>query len=145
MLPAVVTLTLLAGACASGSKTDNHDHEHEAGEHAEGHIPGEIHFSPEQAEAAGLETETVAPGTFAGVIRTSGQIMPASGDEQTVVASTSGVVTFASGDVAPGMRLAQGQSFASISARQLADGDPVVRAASPTRPPKKSSNGRSRS
>ncbi|WP_418424136.1 efflux RND transporter periplasmic adaptor subunit [Alistipes sp.] len=128
MLPAVVTLTLLAGACASGSKTDNHDHEHEAGEHAEGHAPGEIHFSPEQAEAAGLETETVAPGRFAGVIRTSGQIMPASGDEQTVVASTSGVVTFASGDVAPGMRLAQGQAFASISARQLADGDPVVKA-----------------
>lgn len=126
MLPAVVALTLMAGACASGSKTDDHDHEAE--EHAEGHAPGEIHFSPEQAEAAGLETETIAPGSFSGVIRTSGQIMPASGDEQTVVAPTGGVLTFASGDVAPGMRLAQGQSFASISARQLADGDPVVRA-----------------
>ena len=126
MLPAVVALTLMAGACASGSKTDDHDHEAE--EHAEGHAPGEIHFSPEQAEAAGLETETIAPGSFSGVIRTSGQIMPASGDEQTVVAPTGGVLIFASGDVAPGMRLAQGQSFASISARQLADGDPVVRA-----------------
>ena len=130
MLPAVVMLTLLAGACASGSKTDkhDHDHDHEAESHGAEHASDEIHFSPEQAAAAGLETEIVAPGTFAGVIRTSGQIMPASGDEQTVVAASNGIVTFASGDAAPGMRLAQGQTFASISARQLADGDPVAKA-----------------
>lgn len=126
ILPAMLFALAGAGACSSDSKTDLHAGENQA--HETGHDPDEIHFSSEQARSAGLETEVAVPGRFSGVIRTSGQILPAAGDEQTVVAASNGVVTLVSGDIVPGKQLSSGQTFATISARNLSDGDPVAKA-----------------
>ena len=108
---------------------DEDEHSHEANSHTS----GVIEFSEERAEAAGLETETVTPGGFSAVIRTSGEILPAQGDEMTVVATTSGVVTLggrafgSQASLLAGSKVAKGQAIAVISAREMADGDPVVK------------------
>ena len=50
-----------------------------------------------QAETAGLRTETVKAGPFSQAVKVSGEILPAQGDEITVVATTSGIVAFSNG------------------------------------------------
>lgn len=124
--------------CSCGGHNHNHDHAgeeatHNEAEHAEvagqkhDHA-GEIAFTKEQAKAAGLEIETVTPSTFHTVIRTSGQIVAPQGDEQTVVATASGVVTYSRGSIAEGMAVKAGEAIASVSAKHLQDGDPAVNA-----------------
>ena len=63
---------------------EGHDHEHE--ETGEGHA-GEISFKKALAEAVGLQTSKVEPGVFTDVIKTSGRVMAAQGEESTVVAT----------------------------------------------------------
>ena len=146
------SLFLLAG-CGSHENhseghdevTEEHNHTHETaheshdthgeadGHESHAHAPGVIEFSEARAKAAGLETETVAPDKFSAVIRTSGEILPAQGDEMTVVATTSGVITLggrAFGNQASllaGSKVAKGQIIAVISAREMAEGDPVAK------------------
>lgn len=75
---------------------EEHDHDHD---HAKkgNHPDGEIAFTCQQAKEAGLKTETVTAGEFAHVIKASGKIISASGDEVTLVAPVSGIISFASG------------------------------------------------
>jgi RND family efflux transporter MFP subunit len=94
---------------------------------AEAH-PGEIAFSRAQAAAAGLKLQTVAPGTFSQVIKTSGQLLPAQGDELVVVAASSGVVSFTQAAVSEGAAVKEGQILAGISAQNMVDGDPAIKA-----------------
>ena len=121
---------------------DSHGHEghshdsHAAGSHEEhAHAPGVVEFTEERAKAACLETEIVKGGAFSAVIRTSGEILPAQGDETAVVATTSGVITLGGKAVGnqsrllPGSRVAEGQAIAVISAKNMADGDPVAKSA----------------
>lgn len=104
-----------------------HDEEHAHEEHKHAH--GVIEFTEAQAESAGLETETVAMGKFSSVIRTSGEILPAQGDESTIIATTSGVVTLGSADkLLLGTKVMKGASVATISSSQMAEGDPVAKA-----------------
>ena len=75
-----------------------HAHNHDThGHESETHAPGIIEFSPEQAEAAGLLTETVKAGPFSQATKVSGEILPAQGDETTIVATTAGILTFSNG------------------------------------------------
>lgn len=100
------------------------EHGHEAEHH---HEAGIIELSEAQAEAAGLETEIVTPATFSSVIRTSGEILPAQGDESTVVATVSGVVSFDGIKVLPGSKVGKGATIAHISSKSMADGDLVAK------------------
>lgn len=113
-----------------GHEEESHG-EHEHGKEGKGHehAPGVIEFSQARAEAAGLKTETVAPGKFSTVIRTSGEILPAQGAEKTIVATTSGIVSLGTESVRllPGMKIAQGAAVAEISARDMAEGDPIAK------------------
>ena len=102
-------------------------HEHEKKDAHEGH-EGEIIFSQAQAKAVGLTTETVKAGPFNDVIKVSGQIMASSLGEHTVVASSSGIVTLMPAATTEGNRINSGQTIASISSRNLQDGDPTERA-----------------
>ena len=102
-------------------------HEHENKDAHEGH-EGEIIFSQAQAKAVGLTTETVKVGPFNDVIKVSGQIMASSLGEHTVVASSSGIVTLMPAATTEGNRINSGQTIASISSRNLQDGDPTERA-----------------
>lgn len=118
-------LLFLCGAC-----TQQHNHEAEEAAHeAESHggHSDEIILTPEKAKAAGVMVETVTPGTFREVIPTSGQVLAAQGDENTLVAATAGVVSF-SRTVTEGMSVGRDVELLSVSAENLQDGDPVKRA-----------------
>lgn len=111
---------------------DPHDHStenihtHEA--EAEQDHTDEIYFSILQAEAAGVIIETVKPDTFRQVIKTSGQIIASQGDEASVVATTSGIVSFANRSITPGAAIRAGESVVTISAQKLPEGDPIAKA-----------------
>lgn len=118
-------LLFLCGAC-----TQQHNHEAEEAAHeAESHggHSDEIILTPEKAKAAGVMVETVTPGTFREIIPTSGQVLAAQGDENTLVAATAGVVSF-SRTVTEGMSVGRDVELLSVSAENLQDGDPVKRA-----------------
>lgn len=138
------------GSCNSNSHsghegeahgTEAHDHEHEGhnheseGEGHEGHDHGsenaghsdEIILPKAKADAAGVRVSTIEPGTFEQVIKTSGQILAAQGDESVAVATVPGVVTFR-GKVTEGMSVGKGAALVTISSSNIADGDPVQRA-----------------
>lgn len=120
----------LLGACGEhahehGEEGHTHEEEMHAGEKA-GHSD-EIILTPEKAKAAGVEAEAIHAGSFRNVIHTSGQILAAQGEEATVVAASSGVVSF-SRKVAEGMQVGKGTELLSVSAAHIQDGDPVQKA-----------------
>lgn len=103
---------------------EGHDHEHEAG----GSHPGEIVFKKALAEAVGLETVKVAPGPFTDVIKTSGRVMTAQGDESVVVATVPGVVSFGNLPFVDGTAVKKGQTILSLSSSGISDGDIAAKA-----------------
>lgn len=120
----------LLGACGEhahehGEEGHSHEEEMHAGEKA-GHSD-EIILTPEKAKAAGVEAEAIHAGSFRNVIHTSGQVLAAQGEEATVVAASSGVVSF-SRKVAEGMQVGKGTELLSVSAAHIQDGDPVQKA-----------------
>lgn len=117
-----------------GCREHAHDHEHEGHDHeAEIHAEektahsDEIVLTPEKAKAAGVEAEVIHPGTFREVIQAGGQILSAQGQEATVVAASSGVVSF-SRKIAEGIEVGQGSELLSVSAEHIQEGDPVRKA-----------------
>lgn len=130
----IAVVAMLATACHGKHDGHNHDgHDHEAEEHEahgghEGHEheEGVIHFSEKQMKAAGLKVETVAAGEFSEVIRVSGQVMAAQGDEAVVVAKSSGVLNYSRDHLTEGVAIRQGEVFAHVSAAGIAGGDEVA-------------------
>lgn len=114
---------------------EGHDHEahnHEAHEHgneAEAHGSNEIIFPAAQAARTDFKVETVQPETFHRVIACTARIMAAQGDEATVVAPVSGVVSFGSGRLATGAQVGRSQNLFYISSHELASGDPTEKIA----------------
>ena len=119
-------LSLLLMNCSG--KEDAHDHAKESveKESVKSEHSDEIVFAPEKAEAAGVKTETVQAGTFRGVIQVSGQILASQGDEATVVASTSGVVSFVR-PLVEGMAVAEDKAVLTVSGSRIQDGDAINR------------------
>lgn len=103
-----------------------HSHDHEADTHAEA-APDEIVMPPAKAQAAGVETGTVEPAGFTQVIKTSGQVLAAQGDERVAVATVAGVVSF-KGKVTEGMSVREGMPLVLLSSGNIAEGDPVQKA-----------------
>ena len=144
----LLSVVFVCGMAACGGKSHDHldhDHDHEHSEETEQHDhdseaeeagnkakeahTDEIILSPEKARAAGVKVEEVKPGTFHGVIHTSGKVMSASCDETAVVATISGRVQYKN-HVSEGLKVAAGTTLFSITSAgmQMADGDPVQRA-----------------
>ncbi|KAA6331763.1 Multidrug resistance protein MdtA [termite gut metagenome] len=90
--------------------------------------PDEIRFTKVQAEGAGLQVQTIIQGTFRQVIKTSGQILAAQGDEIMVVATSNGIISFAGSIITDGTAIKNGETMATISAKNLLDGDPTEKA-----------------
>lgn len=139
ILGAAAVAALLLAGCNSGQAvehTEGDGHDHGAETHAEGdghdHTneghADEIVFSKEQAAFAGLKIDTVKPDAFRNVIRTSGEIRAAQGDEATIVATANGVVSFPRQTMTVGAPVAAGATVVTISAKNLADGDPAAKA-----------------
>lgn len=104
----------------------NHNHEQE-GKGDEAHSD-EIIFKKAQAEAFGLVVEEIRPASFNEVIKVSGQVLAAQGDETTQVAPVAGVVSFGKVAIVEGTNVRKGERLLSISAKNLNDGDPVLKA-----------------
>lgn len=111
-----------------------HDHEHETAEEHAAHSHGakeaakakqsdEIIFSKEQAAKTNFKVEEVQPGNFNQVVKTTGQIMAAPGDESVVVATSNGIVSFTSNQLSEGTAVKKGQSLFQISSKNMAEGD----------------------
>ena len=120
----------LFGGCGEHAHDHEHEgHDHEAEIHAEEKTAhsDEIVLTPEKAKAAGVEAEVVHPGAFREVIQAGGQILSAQGQEATVVAASSGVVSF-SRKIAEGIEVGKGSELLSVSAEHIQEGDPVRKA-----------------
>lgn len=109
----------------SESGDTDHDHDHTGHSHGEG---DEIIIPADRAKLMGIKAEAVTPQTFHQVIKTSGQIVSAQGEERTLVATISGVVSLRKLDANEGKAVSKGEAIFSISASRLADGDPVLKA-----------------
>lgn len=127
---ALAILSVFSFSCA-GKHSENDGHNHEQEEKSDNkqhnHEEGLIAFSDEQAKAANLKLETVRPAAFHQIIKTSGQIISAQGDEVTIVAASNGVISFANNSLAEGSEIRAGETIARISAKNLVDGDPYVK------------------
>ncbi len=88
-------------------------------------------FTPEQAKAAGLEVTNVNPSTFHQVIKTSGQVLSAQGDEVTISATASGIVSFNKSSLNEGFSVKGGESLLSISSRNMVGGVILYREQNP--------------
>lgn len=120
----------LLGGCGEHAHDHEHEnHDHEAEIHAEEKTAhsDEIVLTPGKAKAAGVEAEVIHPGAFREVIQAGGQILSAQGQEATVVAASSGVVSF-SRKIAEGIEVGQGSELLSVSAEHIQEGDPVRKA-----------------
>ncbi|MDR3119594.1 MAG: efflux RND transporter periplasmic adaptor subunit [Mediterranea sp.] len=133
-----VTGMFLLGSCGSHTdKEEAHDHEgcshttgeHRHDEHEEQKEDGddEIVLSKEQAQAAGIQSEAVEAGTFRQVIKTGGQVLAAQGGEATAVATIAGVVSLGN-RIVEGTEVSRGATLLTLSAKNMAEGDPVQRA-----------------
>ena len=105
---------------------EGHSHDHEGDAHTKG-ASDEIVMPPAKAQAAGVETAVVEPGSFTQVIKTSGQVLAAQGDERVAVATVAGVVSFAD-KVTEGMSVREGTPLVLLSSGNIAEGDPVQKA-----------------
>ena len=103
---------------------EGHDHDHG---HDHGVNPDEIMLAPAKAKAAGVVSEVIQPKPFRQIIKASGEVQAAQGNESIVVANVSGIVSFQR-SVTEGMQVGKGVSLMSISASKLQDGDPAERA-----------------
>lgn len=119
------------GTAHDHAGSDGHDHA-ESTAHGQSHAPGIIEFSAVQAETAGLRTETVKAGPFSQVVKVSGEILPAQGDEITVVATTSGIVAFSNGLTSRSAAIPASQASGSISQPSAQASQPSAQAIHPS-------------
>lgn len=127
----------LFSACGGSGHHDHehegHDHEAEAEEHGhEGHDHvhsegrrdenGLIVMEHGQLEQLGVETTEVRPGSFANVIKVSGQLVQQPGSTGVVAARQNGIVHLAAG-IAEGVNVGAGRAIARIDARGVQGGD----------------------
>lgn len=135
----------------AGHDHEGHDHANEGAghKHDDGHDHGaeaaaahsdEIILPPAKAQAAGVEADIIEPGVFNQVIKTSGQVMAAQGDESVAVATVAGVVSF-HGKVVEGMSVSKGTPLVVLSSKTWQTETPYKEHASLTKQPGKSTNG----
>lgn len=111
------------------AKEEDHDHgnpQHEAEAHDKGEketYSDEIIFTQAQAARTNFEVKTIEPTLFHQVIRTTGQILPAPGDEAVVVATSNGIVSFNNKTLVEGTAVSKGQMLFNLTSRNIAEGD----------------------
>ena len=114
--------TQAEGESHNHSEDDGHDHAKGESNHTD-----EISFTKAQADAVGLIVETVSPGVFQQVIKTSGQIQASQGDEATIVSTSNGIVSFSNRSITEGAAVRSGEAIVTVSAKNLLEGDPATK------------------
>ncbi|NDW17709.1 efflux RND transporter periplasmic adaptor subunit [Dysgonomonas sp. 216] len=110
----------------------NHDHEHSVVSESQAHEHGDneniIMFTSEQARnLIEFEIETIKPQTFYQILKTSGQVLSAPGDESQIVATTSGILEIANLNLVEGLSVNSGQQLFRISGKNLSENNPLTR------------------
>lgn len=137
----VSALAALLFSCGNSTPADPHaGHNHAPGEHPTeevdphaGHNHGdepqqtitesEIVLAPEQAAELGVESAKIEPGEFTAAIHTSGMIEATPTDDASIVATTSGIVSFGGRQTVVGLPINKGTTLLSISSTELTDGN----------------------
>ena len=86
---------------------EGHDHEHADHNHEseEAKHSDEIIFPKAQAAKTTFEVREIQPASFNQVVKTTGQILAAPGDEAVIVATSNGVVSFTSNKLTEGTKV----------------------------------------
>ncbi len=85
-----------------------------------------IPFFKEQAWKIEFANMEVIPMPFSEVIKTSGEILSAQGDEMVITANTSGIVTFIRGKSITGAVVTSGETVFAITGGNLTDGNAEI-------------------
>lgn len=101
---------------------EGHNHEAEPAGKAQEHSD-EIIFTQAQAAKTEFEVKEIQPKSFNRIIKTTGQVMPAMGDESIVVATNSGTISLASTQLTEGATVKQGQTLFHVVSKNLGEGD----------------------
>lgn len=123
ILSILIAIAMTLSGCHQHKSDDHNDHQHIDDNSAE----NLIHFTIEQADAAGVTVETISPDTFRQVIKTSGQVLSGQGDEATISATANGIVSFSKSNIASGTAVKSGESIVTISSNSLPEGDPIAK------------------
>lgn len=132
MIKAILFLTVFSIAFYGCKHKENHDgHDHETAEehaaHSEAETPSahsdEIIFTKVQAAKTDFEVQEVQPAPFNQVIKATGQILPAQGDEAVIVATGNGIVSFSTAKLTEGVAVNRGQTLFTIVSKNMAEGD----------------------
>jgi len=84
-------------------------------------------FTKEQTWKIDFATEFPQAGGFGQMIKTTGKVESAQGDEQIIVAKSGGIVTFRGDNLLPGTAVGKGSSLLTITGSGLADNNSAVR------------------
>lgn len=104
-------------------KAEAHDHEEEEHTSASSAYSDEIIFTKAQAAKTDFKVEEIRPRTFQQIIKTTGQILPAPGDEAVTVATSNGIIAFNNKSLTEGSAVNKGQNIFTITSRNIAEGD----------------------
>ena len=124
----IISAYFFAGCNNNTHKDTDHEHQQKETDVTDREHEDEIIFTEEKAQAAGIIISEIQPKTFRDVIKTSGQILAAQGDDMTVAATTSGIVSFGKASLTEGSAIDKGTILLSISAKNIQDGDPTEKA-----------------
>jgi len=94
------------------------EHDHDAEEPAS---PNEISFSEAKQALFNIQTQRVALAPFNSVISASGQVLPSTANEYTVVSPLSGRVLIGGNAMISGIQLAKGQEIMQVSSNGVGE------------------------
>jgi len=123
MRTTIISICIAYAMLFVGCNAHNQNEHGEHDEHDEHHDTDNIHFTVEQAQATGLETESIVTDTFRYVIKTSGEIISSQSDEITISSTSSGIVSFAKSSFVEGTAISAGETIVTVSAQTLPEGD----------------------
>ena len=83
----------------------------------------EITYLKEQAWKTEFANMAVSGNSFNEIIKTTGEILPAQGDEMSVTANVNGIVTFAGNKAVVGTSVKAGEKLFTVSSGNLTDGN----------------------
>lgn len=89
--------------------------------------PDEISYLKEQAWKVEFANAPVVKTSFSDIIKTSGQILSAPGDELVVTANSSGIIRFTGNKTIAGSEVSQNMPLFTISGENLAENNPDIR------------------
>lgn len=135
MKKAISFVTILLSIVILSACGHKHDNEHEGHDHCEGHKHDNdeveaqteensniIIFTEEQAKyILDFKVEEVSKQPFHQILKTSGQILSAPGDEMLISATMSGIVGISSPKLVEGFEISSGQQLFSISSQNLSE------------------------